>query len=335
MYETLSLGADLQTRSADLLERRECNTVLVVLAPPRSYASIVGAMLGQHPDLYGLPETHLFTSETVGGWLSLSFQETFNMSHGLLRAVAQLWFGGQSENHIVRAQGWLRRRSHLTTGHLVEQLAALVSPRILVEKSPSIVYRQESLQRTMSMFPEARFIHLLQHPRSYAKSVISALRDAEAHGPVPQWLLNLASGRNLATDQIGAEGDLDPQRAWFTLHKNIRDFLESVPGDQKLLLRVEDLFASPEQSLQSIVTWLGLRSDPAAIEAMKHPELSPYACLGPANAAYGDDYFFLSNPNPTFGAHRAESLEGPLPWRSDEIGFCTEVRNVANEFGYS
>ena len=38
---------------------------LVILCPARSFSSVVCAMLGQHPQTYGLPELHLFITDTV------------------------------------------------------------------------------------------------------------------------------------------------------------------------------------------------------------------------------------------------------------------------------
>ena len=46
-------------------------------------------MLGMHPQMYGLPETHIFREETVSLWLQTAGTETFEMADGLLRAVAQ------------------------------------------------------------------------------------------------------------------------------------------------------------------------------------------------------------------------------------------------------
>src|SRR5277367_299883 len=39
---------------------------LFVLAPPRSYTSVIAAMIGQHPELAGLPELKPFSYRTVG-----------------------------------------------------------------------------------------------------------------------------------------------------------------------------------------------------------------------------------------------------------------------------
>ena len=53
---------------------------------------------------------------------------------------------------------------------------------------------------------------------------------------------------------------------------------------------------NPDLHLRKIAGWLGLRTDDAAINEMRHPERSPYACFGPPGARFGNDRFFLENP---------------------------------------
>src|SRR5438128_2155863 len=139
-----------------------------LLAPPLSFSAVC-AMLGQHPQMYGLPELHLFVAETLAEWWSLAAHTTFDMADGLLRVVAQLYFDGQTEHDINLARGWLWRRAHVTTGYVFELLAEKVHPLIVLEKSPSIVFRVELMRRAYRMFPFARFIHLVQHPKGYSE----------------------------------------------------------------------------------------------------------------------------------------------------------------------
>src|SRR5262249_18586200 len=262
-----------------------------VLAPPRSFGSIVATMLGQHPQMYGLPELELFAAETMREWWELCAGATFPRAHGALRAVAELFFGEQTEETIKLARGWLRRRTHFSTGLFLETLAAAVAPRIVVDKSTSNVYQPKSLRRAFQMFPGARFIHLVRHPRGHGESVLKFLREREKEGRVPavHWMRRLAAWSG-ATDD-GAEPD--PQRGWYALHTNICKFLESVPAARKMRVRGEDILKKPGKELREIATWLGLRTDAEAIDKMKHPERSPYACFGPPGARFGNDRFFL------------------------------------------
>jgi hypothetical protein len=309
--------------------------LLIILGPPRSFTTVVSAMLGQHPQMYGLPEVHLFGAETMAEWWRQCEEATFNMDHGLVRVVAQLFFGDQSEDNVRRAAGWLQRRAHFTTGLLIEALAERVQPCILVDKSPSIVYRVETLRRVYAMFPQARFLHLVRHPRGHGESVMNYLRERRKLGPVPpnHWLLYLAAYPD-GDANAGPSSDIDPQRAWLVLHRNICEFLDGVPAEQTLRVRGEHLVGEPERGLREVLAWLGLRTDDEAIEEMKHPERSPYACYGPRSARYGNDRAFLHDPvlRPARGGKH--NLDGPLSWRDDGREFSAEVRELAQRFGY-
>jgi hypothetical protein len=311
---------------------------LFVLAPPRSFTSVVGTMLGQHPQMYGLPETHLFGCETMAEWWRTCEEQTFPRSHGLLRAVAELFFGEQTEHTVGLAGGWLRRRSHFTTGLLMEALAARVHPRIIVDKSPSVVYNVKFLERIRSVFPRARFIHLLRHPRAHGESVMRFLEERRRKGSVPasHWLLHLATYPDLSAPSEATERsrELDPQKGWFVLNQNIIEFFKSLPEWQKLRVRGEDLLQSPDELLRQIAEWMGVAADGASIDEMKHPERSPYACFGPPGARYGNDDFFLQSPALRPGRAEARRLEAPLSWRKDGQGFLPEVKALAQEFGY-
>jgi hypothetical protein len=317
---------------------------IILLGTPQSFNSLVGAMLGQHPELYDLPETHLLGFETVGQWHRACPEARFRMADGLLRAVAQVCFGGQTDAEVNEAVGWLRRRFHFTSGYLLEELAERIHPRILIEKSPSLVSDPTALVRVREMFPLARFLHLVQHPRSFGRGLTDAVSAAAAAGgPVPPWLLHLAcfphrfaddEPDDLSAEQSAPEPD--PQRAWYALHRNACSFLESVPEMYKRRVRVEDVVSEPGRVLADVCRWLKVRDDEEAVEQMMHPERSPFARVGPSGAPFGNDPTFLENP--TFPQQvkneLATNLDDPLPWRRDGTGLATEVKELACEFGY-
>jgi hypothetical protein len=311
------------------------STLLIILGPPRSFTTVVSAMLGQHPQMYGLPEVHLFAAETMAEWWRQCAEATFNMDHGLVRVAAQLFFGDQSEDNSRRAAGWLQRRAHFTTGLLLETLAERVRPRMLVDRSPSIVYRIQTMQRVYAMFPQSRFLHLVRHPRGHGESVMKYLRERRKLGRVPpnHWLLYLAAYPD-ASESASASADIDPQRAWLALHRNICEFLDGVPASHTLRVRGEDIVGDPERGMRGVLAWLGLRADDETIEEMKHPERSPYACYGPPSARFGSDRTFLQDPVLRPARAKKHSLEGPLSWRDDGREFSAEVRALARTFGY-
>jgi hypothetical protein len=312
---------------------------LLILAAPRSFTSLVCAMLGQHPQMYGLPETHLLRFETMAERTEFDAQATYPMSHGLLRAVAQLYFAEQTAAAIRKARHWLSLRSQFTTDFMFRVLMDRVFPRIAVDKSPDMADHPGVLERVFARFPQARFIHLLRHPRGHAESVMKYLQVRANRGPVPpsHWLLRISSlpPPGPAADDSNEKPVLDPQYGWHAINRTISEFLSRVPPAQSMRVRGEDLLAEPDKVLTDVAAWLGLRTDSEALDRMKHPECSPYAFPGPPGARYGNDNFFLENPvfRPRPAAEPL-ALDGPLGWRSDGAGFCPEVQLLAREFGY-
>ena len=306
---------------------------IFLLSPPRSFSSIVCAMIGQHPQIYSLPETNLFGAETIDQWRAQCALAIYNMDHGVHRAIAELYFGGQTENTIVLARGWLRRRSHFSTGNLLEQFAKRVHPKLLLEKSPSLVYSPQALHRVFGFFPRARFIHLVRHPRGQGGSVMKRLERAGRRRKVPQWITDLASF-SLAPEGAPGGRELDPQAAWYVLNLNICSFLDAVPREQWRRIQGEAVITDPDHALDGILKWLNLRTDSEAMERMKHPEASPYSRVGPPGAEGGNDVLFMRNPFLRSGRAETHSLEGPLGWRLDGTGFAPAVKELARKFGY-
>lgn len=128
---------------------------------------------------------------------------------------------------------------------------------------------------------------------------------------------------------------IEPQRRWYAAHMKIIAFLEHLPAHQSLRVRGEDLLSEPDESLREIAGRLGLRTDEQAIEAMKHPERSPYGSFGPDGARGGTDPKFMESPGlrPVAGVDEL-TLDGPLSWERHGNGFWPEVRALAREFGY-
>jgi hypothetical protein len=318
-----------------------------ILAPPRSFSTVVSAMVGQHPELYGLPEIHLFGAETVAEFLKQCNEASYRMADGLLRTIAQLYFGHQTDDTVARASGWLVRRAHYSAGLLFETIAARVYPLALVEKSPSLVYTVDSLRRVRCLFPDARFIHLLRHPVGQGKSVLKYMKRIEEEGykdgagtmhntlAPTHWVLYLASYPYQFEDQGDALLEsLDPQRGWYALNSNICEFLSELPSECWTRIRGEDLLGEPDRFLPVLAEWLGVSRTNHAIEEMKHPERSPYACYGPQRAKWGNDHFFIDSP--VLRSERAAkvSLTDRLS-SSAAVGLHPRVVALAREFGYN
>jgi hypothetical protein len=280
-------------------------------------------MLGQHPQLFGLPELHLFVAESMQTWWGAFRWERHVAAHGLVRAVAQLYYGEQTDETAQLARGWIQGRLGSDTTSVFRELAEKAHPRILVEKSPSTINHPARLCRLRETFPNARFLHLVRHPRGTCESIVAwrFLRNNLAYNPT-------------AWDRGTDPPTFDPQNFWYASHTNICHFLASIPAERQMRVRGEDLLRSPDQRLPEIVEWLGLPSTSDAIDLMKHPERSPFARFGPAGARWGNDPAFLRNPALRPERVRTYCLDGPVSWRADGAGLSPDVRALAREFGY-
>jgi len=299
---------------------------LFLLAPPRSYTSLVNAMLGQHPQAFGLPELCLFNvDKLVDLWRGSTGEISENgalVRHGLLRAVAEIYCGEQRTTTVNMALAWATLREEWDTGQVFQEIVGKIDPLMAVEKSPSYSMSVKRMQAIHRAFPDARFVHLVRHPVAQCKSLM-AIND----GAFSLKMEGFELGEDYAL--------LEPQVAWHDINMNILDFLDEVPAERQMRLRGEDVMAEPERYLAEIARWAGLRDDDEAVEAMMHPERSPFACFGPINALFGNDPNFLAGP--TFRPHKPKlpSLTKPVPWRTDGKGLMPEVVGLARDFGYA
>jgi hypothetical protein len=291
---------------------------IFLLAPARSFTSLVCGVLGQHPELLGSPEFNLFRADTVREYLNIA-----RAKRGLYRFVAQIYAGEQTIRSIHMAERWIKVREDLTTAELHRELCAKIAPKALVQKSPSYLKRFAYLKRLLDGFPKARFIHLVRHPRGMGES---ALKFDTAQ------IRLVASG---GVDRSGPWPVADPQIVWHDCHLRILRFQELVDPDQWLRIKGEDFLSDLDNELPRVCEWLGVSTAPEAIAAMRRPEDSPFACFGPANAVLGNDPNFLSAPQLRPYKPRPESLSGPLSWRPDEASFHPRVVEMAQSFGYT
>lgn len=288
---------------------------LFVVAPPRSYTSVIGGMLGQHPQAYGLPEVNLSHGETLGDMWDTVGLGVNNAGSGLLRLLAQLHDGEQTEETVIRARQWVMRRVHWTGARVFAHIQEAVGPDLmLVEKSPRNVIQVENLHRLHRIFPRAHFLHLTRHPKTQGSSMLELLRSYGAD-----------------------ESRVNPERNWYRAQTNILAFAASLPPGQYMRIKGETLLRDPEVYLRQICEWLDIDAGAAAITAMLHPETSVYAGIGPPSAPFGNDPNFLFSPKLDFDrlARIFEPpIKGPVEWKLVEP-LTAPVIQLAQRFGYA
>lgn len=299
--------------------------VLVVLGPGRSFTTVTAGMLGQHPELFGVPELNLNFADTVGDWLAATEGTAGAVRHGILRVYSQLATGAQTDAGVAEAMAWLQANAAMPTADLFALVRREIAPRALVEKSPYTATRDDLLGRLSRQLPDAKYIHITRHPWTACHSMMDTV----------WYRALLRTGHAESYDRRGAWPIFDPQVHWYDCHERIAAFLQTVPAERKILLRGEDLLEDPAPNLQRICAWAGLDATPAAIDAMLHPEHSPFACRGPDSAPWGADPSFQDSPQLRPYQPKPGYFRKPLPWRPDGAPLDRSVVEMARSFGYS
>ena len=282
-----------------------------LLSPARSHSSVVVSMIGGHPQLYGFPELILFDQETIGERIvappSIGKQPPgWNPVAGVEAAIAELQYGGQTENNFKEARRWLEERKTWTGIQVMDHLLELIYPLRGVEKSPETSYKMENMMRIADAYPKAQFIHLVRHP-------VTTQRSVQRYYFMYKYPTHCAKG-------------------WINQHKRILQFCQSNVRDRSIIMRSEDILNEPYIYLRRIADWLGISSDNESIEAMLDTNSSPYVRFGVQQSRIWYDPFFLERPTP----HRVElpsSLDKPDEWDIAE-DVWSEVVELAERLGY-
>ncbi len=283
-----------------------------ILCTMRSYSSLISTMLGQHPELCGLPEINLSVADDIAGVLAFYRRRSHGL-HGLLRVIAQAQSGAQTDPTIADATAWLEARRTWSTARMIGWIQEQLAPRRIVDKSPVAVRSVDMMQRLLGMCPDAQFLHIVRQPAAVCRS-INTLHEA----------IDAQNNSALRTR-------VDAEKVWASGNANILAFKESLAPGVCLTLQGELFLADFATYAPQVCDWLGISSGADALAAMLHPEASPYACLGPPSARYGNDPNFLEHPAFAPRAITIENVEDGV----DGKPFDPATRKLARVLGYA
>jgi len=277
---------------------------VLVLCLPRSHSSVVCAMLGQHPELFGFPELNLFCHETVGEILDedSASDGRAGVIAGIVRTLVYL---GEPAPHE-----WLRKRAAWPAARVLDELLARVAPRRGVDKSPRTALSSECVERALRHYPHAKLVHLTRHPVPQIESLVRFLaRDGRT--PPPSFAAHL----------------------WSFVTESLLDLEKRLGDEQVTRVRSEDLLSHPLEEGARLARWLGLRDDADALHAMCHPERSAFASPSPAGEGLENDAEFQRRPA-LRPVELPEHIPLPREWKLDPW-LDARVRGMAKRLGYA
>jgi hypothetical protein len=273
--------------------------------------------------MYGLPEMNFFVTDTLGELIDhFESRRTRYRLHGTVRVLAELASGEQTEATAEDAWQWLYGHRSMSMRDFARSVAEQVWPRQMVEKSPSNAASLRNLERMHRAFPEALYLHLTRHPRATGKSLFKVHDDRRQR-----------KGRRTGRENEPLEAHRIESH-WQEVQTNILKFTSRLPPGQCMTLQGEMFLADPDNFLRQLCEWLEIDDALDAIEAMKHPEESPYARPGPPNALSGNNPGFLKDPTLRVGKVSAQDLDSPLEWLDGRKKFDPYTVELARLLGY-
>lgn len=294
-----------------------------LLAAPFSGASWLAGCLGRHPQLFATPELHLFMAPTVGELLDIFSVGQGPYADGLLRTVAELECGGQTDAGIAAARAWLEQREDWSIDALLAQLCARVAPRRLVVPDSNTPLRPMDLLRLRAARADAAVVHLVRHPweqgcllDAWGRERLRVPLDFRDHSVKP--------------------ARIEPQLPWLRANEGIERTLASWPGAVSYRVRSEAVEQRGDETLAALCGWLGIDADASALAAMAQPEAWCFGGYGPGTAPYGLEPEVLEPySDDTLDLAQRTSLQRPLPWGDGADGFDPQVIRLAQRYGYS
>ncbi len=301
----LADGPDRSTPVAPRLDR-----AVFVLSPPRSGSTLLRVVLGVHPGLFAPPELQLLNFTTLRERSrTLSSERDRFWLQGSVRALMELLDCGPDRAEQVMADC---ERRNLSVAQFYGYLQSLAQGRMLVDKTPTYALDPATLRRAEQIFHEPLYLHLLRDPRP----AIASFEEAKLHVFFPAFF---AGDPRLGSRQLA-------ESVWTLSHRNILDFLATVPPQRRHAVRFEDLVDDPGTTLHQVTDFLGL----PYVAAMTRPyEQDQHRLMTdpvrPLGRMLGDVKFHQ---------HRRISADEPRRSRRPTPVLGAPTRRVAVQLGY-
>src|SRR6185369_9093617 len=220
------------------------------------------------------------------------------LNMGVIATIAELLSRTGAWNLYVQ---WTQ--GAVPTAEVYSFFTSRLGGRTLVDKSPLFFPPQAVIRRLASLFPRARFVHLVRHP----VACISSYVRERFHGIFPET-------RGIDPYDCG-------EWVWTRVQEGILEIETELGPGRMHRLYFEDLASDPERTLRRLCPSLGLSFEPAL--------LTPYS--GHRMVAGG---FQVGDPN--FTRHTSIRADKAEAWRDEAFPHAVreETLAVAERLGY-
>jgi amino acid adenylation domain-containing protein len=219
---------------------------IFVLSPPRSGSTLLRVLLGGHPALFSPPELELLGFEALGERRRVCSGRDAFWLEGTLRAVMQALQVDADTAKDLMAE---REDADMGVKEFYGELQSWLGGKILVDKSPSYALDVGVMQRAEAYFERPLYLHLHRHPYG----MISSFEEARLNQIFFRYPHDLKV-RELA------------ELIWLQSHRNIVEFLATIPPERQMAISFEDITRQPEASTRHLCDFMGIAFTPEMLE---------------------------------------------------------------------
>ena len=242
---------------------------IFILSTHRSGTTLLRAMLAGHPGLFAASELQLLGYTTMKERADAFHGAASLWSEGAIRAVMEI-----EQCDAERARAQIDERESETTREFFGHLQSRIAPRTLVDKSPTHALDPVALRRAEAWFEDPFYIHLVRDPRAM-----------------------VGSAQDFRMDQVWMMGDhgYSPSQlselVWSLSHRNILDFLATVPPERQSRVRFEELVREPRSVMEALSLRMGLPFHPGLVTPYEETERKMLDGIHPESMPMGDTHF--------------------------------------------
>lgn len=235
----------MQTTTSSTLSKRVAaeNNIkhhLFIGGCSRSGTTLLGAMLGSHPDLICTPESHFKTELLRQLWPHVHQLNTTDLLAQLTKHWRfKLWEVDESPRALAR---WAKGRSY---GDVLDAISFAYARKrgkpgatTWVDHTPENISYTQSL---LALYPNARFVHIVRDGRAVASSILPLDWGPNSIIKAARWWMRMTSFG------LAAEASLNNQ--------------------QIIRVKYEELITSPEPTIRRLCQFMGVAFQPAMLDA--------------------------------------------------------------------
>jgi amino acid adenylation domain-containing protein len=278
-----------------------------VLSPPRSGSTLLRVLLAGNGHLFAPPELELLGFDTLGERAAELSGRFALWREGVVRAVMEARGCGFEEADALLAA---MEAEDLPVAELYRRLQAWTAGRMLVDKTPSYALDRNVLERAEELFDEPLYIHLLRHPYATVASFEEAKLEQVFFRPRHSF-----TRRQLA------------ELIWQVSHRNILDFLETVPAERQLRVRFEEMVRRPRAEMERASAFLGVPFEEGMLDPYAQKERKMTDGVHSMSRMLGDVKFHTHARVDPEVADRWKTV-----YRKDFLG--DDTWNLARDLGY-